>query len=352
MSLLDLNEIEILQGFLNLFYVLLVVILGSKIISKFFEYKRKELLTIGLSLIFGLGAPWFPGAISFVTYVLFDYTLEPFLYFFLNTIFITPGLVSWIYSFCHIAYPHLKKKIIPIFLLICIIWEIIYIILLIIDPAIIGEIEGKFDADYNLFAIAFILFALMSVLITTTIFALQSIRSNDPKIKMEGRFLLIAVFTFAFGAISEAIYQSPVIVILIRVLLISSAIEYYIAWLMPKRIENWLIKYDQVKGEASKEKKDHFQDVLKILSHRREITEEELTFYRDRRLCIVCRVEVGGFLYMCTKCNVLYCGECAAALTQLENACWVCNEAIDKTKPSLPYKEEKLTEFDVKKKKE
>lgn len=37
----------------------------------------------------------------------------------------------------------------------------------------------------------------------------------------------------------------------------------------------------------------------------------------------------------------------ARALTDLENVCWVCNAPIDISKPTKPYKEEKLKEKDI-----
>ncbi|MFX1307766.1 MAG: hypothetical protein ACFFDG_13220, partial [Promethearchaeota archaeon] len=47
----------------------------------------------------------------------------------------------------------------------------------------------------------------------------------------------------------------------------------------------------------------------------------------------------GGFnTYICTGCDALYCENCARALSNAENACWVCNEPIDKSKPSKPFK--------------
>ena len=32
-------------------------------------------------------------------------------------------------------------------------------------------------------------------------------------------------------------------------------------------------------------------------------------------------------------CDVLYCMNCAQALTNLENVCWVCDSPIDDSKP-------------------
>ena len=37
--------------------------------------------------------------------------------------------------------------------------------------------------------------------------------------------------------------------------------------------------------------------------------------------------------FICPKCDALYCGKCAEALSLLDNACWVCNEPIETSKP-------------------
>lgn len=68
-----------------------------------------------------------------------------------------------------------------------------------------------------------------------------------------------------------------------------------------------------------------------------EISEDEVTFFREQKICLVCKGEVKRFNYICSKCDALYCENCARTLTNLENACWVCNTPFDTTKPSKPF---------------
>ncbi|MFX1445448.1 MAG: hypothetical protein ACFFHV_18690 [Promethearchaeota archaeon] len=109
---------------------------------------------------------------------------------------------------------------------------------------------------------------------------------------------------------------------------------------MPDRVVGWLVKEDYHLSEESNEQKDDIQEFLKILGERRKITEEEVIFYREKKICLVCKGKVGGVMYMCTKCDALYCIKCAEAISNLENACWACNEPIDKSRPSTPFKSE------------
>lgn len=75
---------------------------------------------------------------------------------------------------------------------------------------------------------------------------------------------------------------------------------------------------------------------------RPEITEEQVSISKEKKVCIVCKGKILGFNYVCTKCETFYCENCALALTSLENECWACNEPIDKSKPIITLKKKEL----------
>jgi hypothetical protein len=102
---------------------------------------------------------------------------------------------------------------------------------------------------------------------------------------------------------------------------------------MPDKIANWLIKdYNGFDKEVEKPK-EGIEEILEIIGKRRDVTEEEVTYFREKKICLVCKGKVGGFNFICPQCDALYCTKCAQALTKLENACWSCNGPIDKSKP-------------------
>ena len=87
----------------------------------------------------------------------------------------------------------------------------------------------------------------------------------------------------------------------------------------------------------------------KNLKTPQKITEEEVTYYKERKICLVCKGNIKGFNnYICPKCEVLYCENCARTLIDLENACWACESPLDKSKPSKPFKK-KADEISMKK---
>jgi len=74
-----------------------------------------------------------------------------------------------------------------------------------------------------------------------------------------------------------------------------------------------------------------------------KISEKEVIFYREQIVCLVCKGKVEGFNFICFNCKAMYCENCARTLIDSENACWVCNEPMDKSKPSKPFKSYKET---------
>jgi hypothetical protein len=72
------------------------------------------------------------------------------------------------------------------------------------------------------------------------------------------------------------------------------------------------------------------------------ITREEISHFREREICLVCRGKItGSDSFLCPNCDTLYCKNCAMALSIAENLCWVCNKAIDETKPIIHFEKPK-----------
>lgn len=72
------------------------------------------------------------------------------------------------------------------------------------------------------------------------------------------------------------------------------------------------------------------------------ITREEISSFRKKEICLVCRGKVTGpDTFLCPNCDTLYCKNCAMALSIAENLCWVCNKAIDETKPIRHFEKPK-----------
>ena len=100
----------------------------------------------------------------------------------------------------------------------------------------------------------------------------------------------------------------------------------------------------------------HVEDhMAKMLQNHAGLTahliEEKVVISKEKKICLICRGEVLRFSYIC-ECGALYCENCARALSNLENECWVCDIQIDSLKPVKHYaREDEKDSITVEKKK-
>ncbi len=242
MGIEDLSTFEILHGTFSLIFVVISVIIGIRILAKYNQNKQSVFITVGLFQIF-LSSAWWGPAFSILSYLIFNYAFRPFLFLLLNNVFIPVALICWIYSYTKMTSTASKKRLFLIFALICIIYEAFLVLFLVIDPDIIGRMTEIFSSQNNYYALVFQVFAIVTLFVTGMMFSRKSLQSTDNKVKLKGRFLLLAFLSFTIGAVVEAIVPKISLVIVItRLLLISSAFEYYMGFFLPDRIANSLIK--------------------------------------------------------------------------------------------------------------
>ena len=242
MALTDLTQMELLIGSFALIWVIFATIIGLRIIWKAISLKRNELISVGLSWIL-VASAWWGVALQFITYGFFNYRLTPFQYLFVANVFIPIAICCWIYAFCQIMNPDLKKSLFLVYVAICIIWEIYLIVGLSINTEIVATIEGIFDSKHATITLIFVIFAILSFLITGVIFSLKSMKVDDPEIRWKGKFLLLAWILFTVGALLDAaLSPTPLTLIIVRLILITSSLFFYLGFFLPEKIAKWLIK--------------------------------------------------------------------------------------------------------------
>ncbi|MFX1329426.1 MAG: hypothetical protein ACFE91_14950 [Promethearchaeota archaeon] len=99
---------------------------------------------------------------------------------------------------------------------------------------------------------------------------------------------------------------------------------------------------EDIKSYKIQDYKEGITDILGMFSKPETISEEEITISKEKKICLVDKSKIEGLNFMCSGCGAFYCLKCSTALINLENACWVCNTPIDKSKPSKPYKKEDI----------
>jgi hypothetical protein len=239
-----LTPLEMVNGTLSLLCVSISTVIGLIIISKYPKYKQKDLLLVGFTWI-GVFSPWWPSATSFVLALITGSGLTPTLYFLIGFIISPVVLVIWMWVFTDLKFKNQQKIIVGIYAIIGIAFEfyLIYYLFIINDPSVIGELTGVLDTTYRGIAIYYSMFIVATMLITGILFGRESLKSDNPEIKLKGTLLIIAFVSWVVGAIMDAALPLNIITLTIaRLILIFSAIIFYCGFLLPDFVKKVFLK--------------------------------------------------------------------------------------------------------------
>lgn len=242
MAFADLNQLEILQGSLGLIWVIFASLIGLRIVYKAITLNRRDLIGVGITYILIVSA-WWGVALQFISYGLFDIKLSEFTYIFVANVFIPIGLIFWSYAIFDIMDLKLKKKFFLISVIFCFIWEFYIIYFLFNDISMVAKLDSTFDSNHSPVHLIFVLTAIIFFVFTGVIFSVKSMNLEDKEVQWKGRFLLFAWILFTIGTLMDSIIALTAInLIIVRIILITGAILYYLGFFLPKSLSDRLIK--------------------------------------------------------------------------------------------------------------
>jgi len=334
------------RGLSSLLYLVVSCIIGVYFIYLSRKTNAKLLSYFGLYVIF-MGLWGLLTTIDFLS-VLFtgdNYTIYlPMIYhFFLSWMWpYLSGLVSLFIIF-ELLKPEMKWYLMTIYS----IFIIIVFYFLIIDPY--ANIQYIFTNKPNEDLVEGIVvfgspaFILSSFLLISGIFLggfgiyYKSIQSSGILKKKLRYFSVGYTVNFLFLAFSTLI-PLGIIFFVYRIGMLCTYWFFYVA-LREEQIEpKKILPKKEIKVE---------QSLFRLSKRPDYISDEEITYYKEQEICLVCKGKVDRHSYICPKCRALYCEKCALALINLENACWVCNTAIDESKPVKLYKKMEVEDLEV-----
>ncbi len=236
-----LATIDVLNGVFSIIFVVISTIVGLKTASKYFKSKIKTLLYIGIAWIL-IVCPWWASSASVLSALMTGQGLSLYNYLLLGNIFVPVFIFFLVAAFTEIYYNDKQKIFLAIFGIMGVIFEIYFLYFLIVDPSVHGEIQGVVDIEFRGFLRIYLIFSIFIVLVVGVLIAINSIKSDTPEIKLRGKFLMAAFISWSFGAIADATIPLTVITLpIIRIILITSAIEFYIGFVLPDWIKNRLL---------------------------------------------------------------------------------------------------------------
>jgi hypothetical protein len=246
MTLTDFNAFQLMQGIFGLLWVLFAIVVGIRILMKALELKRNDLIGVGLTYIF-VSSAWWGVVIQFIYFAIAPNPLPDALYLLIANAFIPIGLLCWMYAFAETIIPFNKKITLIITSIFVVAWESVLLVLIFTDNVgLVGEISqtNPLDSSHGDIMRYFIIAAIVIFVGTGIYFSYKSMTLEQPEIKWKGRFLLIAWISFAIGAILDAIIptHTEITLILTRIILITSSIEYYLGFFLPPKLKEILIE--------------------------------------------------------------------------------------------------------------
>lgn len=247
-----------------------------------------------------------------------------------------PFIIVTIYIASDLIIPK-KKRIITIPY---IGFAAIYEVFVFLDPIntyefVLPEVSGEDLINPSLIPNTPLFFLMMvfllSILLTAGSYLFKALSSKE-NMRKKLSFLSIGYFIFVFVGAIDSLMQPSFTLFLLRMVVLVIPLFFYLA-----------LREEPIKREK-KEYKKEIQvegDLFRFSQIRREnITEEEISISREKKICLVCKSKTSKFIYICPGCDAFYCTKCTQALIEMENACWVCNTPFDETKPSKPYEKQ------------
>ena len=146
--------------------------------------------------------------------------------------------------------------------------------------------------------------------------------------------LLLITFLvfFGFGSLDIAIFPLDFFnlpigtsISIIRVFMIIGGFLFFFS-----------LKEESIKASIKKVKSEE-PSLMDILTETKskDISQEKILAFREQTICLICEREIQGFIkiFLCPKCEALYCERCTQKMIEMSNMCWICEEQIDESKP-------------------
>jgi len=236
------SELEFIGGLFSLIYVLISTLIGLLIASKYLKIKRPIFLLMGLTWIF-MACPWWPSSISFLLALLTGQGLNFVTYVIIGNATVPIFVMLLTTSMSELLYKERQKRIFAIFAVYGVIIEIYLFYYIIVDPSALGTLNGIVDIEYSGVLRYYLISVIILIVVVGILIARPQLKSDNPELRLKGKLLLIAYILWPIGAFADAALPLNVITLpIIRIILISSSMFFYIGFILPKFIKKMFLK--------------------------------------------------------------------------------------------------------------
>ncbi|MFX1339964.1 MAG: hypothetical protein ACFFDK_15235 [Promethearchaeota archaeon] len=241
--MVELTSLEILNGSMSLIMVIIDIIVGSMLISKYFNYKSRPLLFMGISLIL-LTEVWFTHGLALILILITGNGLSPEMFFICAYTLVPWATLAWMVVITDLIYKKKQKLILLIYAIFGVVYNLIFFYLLFTNISLIGQLDSPIDPHTGPFMTGYLLIILINVFITGFLFYRESHKSQDSKIRLKGLLFFLSSTSFVIASILDTLPLNIIIIIIVRILLVLAAIEVYGAFLLPEWMKKLFLKQE------------------------------------------------------------------------------------------------------------
>jgi len=337
------SSFVLLEGIITIGNYALGVSTGIFALYKARKTEAKILSYFGITIIF-LSQLYFATILDFLTLILTGSNMDNSLGLFslLTYIWIGPTIILGMFIIFEVTIPEKKWYILPIYLVLSVIFEI----LLFLDP--INSFKISYTTPnggiiHSSLVFGTLLFIILSFIFVSA-FILFGVGFFVIGVQTTGivrkKFIILSYAFISFltlGAI-DILTTPGIYVIFLRIGELSCAVVFYFG-IKEEHIETSKKEIEKSEYEGPKVS---LVTTLETYSRPDDLSEKDILYFREKTLCIVCKTFLQKFtkIFICPQCKSIYCAKCAQELIKIDNMCWGCAEPIDDSKPISPIKQE------------
>jgi len=229
-------------GISTLTWVIICTAVGLVIMLRYRKYKQNILIIWGIAWM-GMALIHYPAVISYIVAYFNDtgFTLQQYLMIGMQLTAVT--FMAYLYVVMELVWKEKQKIAMIIVGILHTVFIIIWYILVFIAPESLAyPLESIVDIRYRGIATIYALYSSIFFVTLGIILSIKLIKSGSKENKWKGLFILICFVSYTGAAFMDSLPLSTPVLLILRFVFISAAIEMYIGWLMPDFIKKRLIK--------------------------------------------------------------------------------------------------------------